>query len=599
MSKASPAETASVIGLRRLLADYGRPHVAAYVLSSILMALGAAATAGSAWILKPVLNHMVSASGFSELRRLSFAVAGLFLLRGVATYGSLVLLARAGNKIVATVQSRVFDNIVRQDLRFFQDRHSSEFMTRLTLAANSVRTTLQLLITGLGRDMLTLIGLVVVMIAQDPLMALIALSVMPIGVVLLAKLVRKVRRFARRSFDGSTRILATMQETVQGAPIVKSFNLEEVMRGRMAAAIREVERMANRVAIGSAISSPLADTLGGFAIAAVIFYGSWRITIGHADPGSFFSFVAALLMAYEPAKRVARLNLDLQNGLVGARMIYEVLDQPPAELPEVKKPALLVPAGRITLEKVRFGYRSDETVLDGVDFVAEPNATTALVGPSGGGKSTIISLIQRFYEPESGRIGIDGQDICAVDLASLREKIAFVSQDVFLFRGSIGDNIALGRPGASQAEIVEAAHKAYAHDFIMSFADGYDTGVGEQGTQLSGGQRQRVAIARAILKNAKILLLDEPTAALDSDSERAVQKALEELRNGRTTVVVAHRLQTIINADRICVVEAGRVVEVGTHDELIARPGTYRGFFVAQFGEAAEVVRLPAAAAHP
>ena len=597
MSIASSSDAGAPITVRRLLADYGRQHIAAYLLSGLLMAIGAAATAGSAWILKPVLNHMVAASGFSDLRRLSWAIAGLFLLRGLATYGYLVLLSRTGNNIVASVQTRIYDNLVRQDMRFFQDRHSSEFVSRLTLAANSVRDTLQLLVTSLGRDVLTLIGLIAVMVAQDPLLSLIALSVMPVGAFFLSRLIRKVRRFARRSFDGSTRIMETMQETVLGARIIKSFNLQDLMRARMALSIREVERMANRVAAGSAITSPLADSLAGFVIAAVIFYGSWRVTISHSDTGSFFSFIAALLMAYEPAKRVAKLNLDLQNGLVGARLIYDVLDRSPVETTRAGTIALEVPAGRIAFDQVHFGYRSDEMVLEGLDFVAEPNSTTALVGPSGGGKSTIISLIQRFYDPDSGRISIDDQDIAAVDHLSLRDKIAFVSQDVFLFRASIRDNIALGRPGASEAEIIAAAHKAHAHDFIMSFAEGYASSVGEHGAQLSGGQRQRIAIARAILKNAPILLLDEPTAALDSDSERAVQTALDELRAGRTTLVVAHRLQTIIKADRICVVEGGRVVEVGTHEELIARRGIYRGFFEVQFGKEADIVRLPAAAA--
>jgi subfamily B ATP-binding cassette protein MsbA len=278
------------------------------------------------------------------------------------------------------------------------------------------------------------------------------------------------------------------------------------------------------------------------------------------------------------------LHLELQNGLVGARLIYEVLDTPAGEPTDETKPRLEVGEGRIVFEDVRFSYRPGEPVLAGLDFVGAPNATTALVGPSGSGKSTIIGLIQRFYRPEGGRVTIDGQDISGVALASLREKIAFVSQDVFLFRGTIRDNIALGRPAASQADIEAAARQAHAHDFIMGFARGYDTETGEQGAQLSGGQRQRIAIARAILKNAPIILLDEPTAALDSESEREVQKALDDLRHGRTTIIVAHRLQTIVNADRICVIEAGRAVELGTHEELLARRGNYHAFFAAQFG---------------
>ncbi|MDB5649215.1 MAG: transporter ATP-binding protein [Hyphomicrobiales bacterium] len=582
--------------LRRLFTEHGRQHVRSYIGAGCLMAIGAAATAISAWLLKPVLNGMVEAEGFRTLRMLSWAVAGLFILRGLATYGYLVVLSRTGNRIVAGVQTRLFDHLLRQDMRFFQDRHSTDFMSRLSLAANGVRDTLQVLITSMGRDILTLAGLIVVMFVQDPLMALMALSVMPVGGYFLGRLIRKVRKSARRSFDGSARIMETMQETLQGVRIVKSFNLENIMRQRMAVSVREVERSVNSMAAGMAVSSPIADALAGIAIGGIIFYGSWRVTIAHADPGSFFSFVAALLLAYEPAKRLARLNLDIQHGLTGARLIYEVLDRPAAETPQPGLPDLAVGAGRITFEQVRFAYRPNEYVLDGLDLVAEPNATTALVGPSGGGKSTIIALIQRFYTLESGRVTIDGQDICGVDLASLRDRIAFVSQDVFLFRGSIRENIALGRPGATDAEIFEAARLANAHDFITGFKTGYDTSVGEHGAQMSGGQRQRISIARAFLKNAPIILLDEPTAALDSESEREVQKALDQLREGRTTLVVAHRLQTIVNSDRICVIENGRAVEAGTHQELLARRGTYHAFFATQFGEAAAPLRIASGA---
>jgi ATP-binding cassette subfamily B protein len=577
--------------LKRLFAEHGRPHMRSYILAGLLMGIAAGTTALSAWLLKPILNHMVDADGFKTLRMLAWGVVGLFALRGLVTWGYQVMLARTGNRIVAGVQRRLYEHLLRQDMSFFQDRHSTEFMTRLSIAAGGVRDTLQTLITSAGRDILTLVGLIIVMIIQDPIMALIALSIMPVGGFLLSKLIKRVRKSARRSYDGSARILETMQETMQGIRIVKSFNLESIMRGRMSSAVREVEKSVNRMASGQAVSSPISDTVAGIAIGAVIFYGSWRVTIAGADPGSFFSFVAALLIAYEPGKKLARMHLDLQSGLTGARMIYEVLDTPAREEQREGLPKLNVGEGRIAFENISFGYRPDEFVLDGIDLVAEPNATTALVGPSGGGKSTIIALIQRFYSPASGRIAIDGQNISDVDLVSLRDRIAFVSQDVFLFRGTIRENIALGKPGATDAEIEQAARMANAHDFIMGFKTGYETGVGEQGAQLSGGQRQRIAIARAFLKNAPIILLDEPTAALDSESEREVQKALDSLRQGRTTLVVAHRLQTIVNSDRICVIENGKAVETGTHEQLMAARGTYHAFFATQFGEGATPLR--------
>ena len=570
--------------LWRLVREFGQEHVRGYILAALLLALISFANVSVAWLLRPVLNGMVNAESLAPMRWLALEALLLFTLRGAATFGSQVVLSRIGNRIVATAQRRLFDRLLKQNIGYFQDRHSSEFISRLAFAANGVRDCLQLVVQGFARDVVSVAGLVFVMIERDPAMATGALCALPIATLIIGRILRRVRQFSKRSFDGATLIVQTMGETVLGARIVRSFNLEQVMRERMFAAIRTVERSANRIAAGGGLATMMADTLAGFAIAFAIFYGSWRVAVQHADVGAFASFLGALLLAYEPAKRLGRFPIDVQNGLVGASLIYEVLDAPLKDESRPGLPPLAISRARVRLERVRFGYRPGQEVIRGLDLAAEPDQTTALVGPSGGGKSTILGLIQRFHAPDGGRVTIDGQDTAEVDLATLRERIAFVSQDVFLFRGAIRDNIALGRPGASQAEIEAAARRAHAHDFITGFAEGYDSNVGEQGLQLSGGQRQRIAIARALLKDAPILLLDEPTAALDSESEREVQAALDALQRGRTTIVVAHRLQTIIDADRIYVIEDGRAVESGSHAELIALDGAYRAFFAAQFG---------------
>jgi ATP-binding cassette subfamily B protein len=574
----------SLAVLWRLVNEFGREHVRGYILAGVLLALISGANVCVAWLLRPVLNGMVKAEALGPMRLLALEALALFIVRGAATYGSQVVLSRIGNGIVASAQRRVFDRLLKQNIGYFQDRHSSEFVARLAFAANGVRDCLQLVIQGFARDVVSVCGLVFVMIERDPAMATGALCVLPVATLFISRILRRVRKFSKRSYDGSTLIVQTMGESVLGARIVRSFNLESVMRERMFAAIRTVERSANRIAAGGGLATMMADTLAGCAIAFAIFYGSWRVAVQHADVGAFASFLGALLLAYEPAKRLGRFPVDVQNGLVGAAMIYEVLDAPLKDVSRPGLPPLEVTQGRVRIEGARFAYRPGHDVIRGLDLVAEPDQTTALVGPSGGGKSTVLGLIQRFYAPDAGRVLIDGQDAGEVDLASLRDRIAFVSQDVFLFRGAVRDNIALGRPGATQAEIEAAARKAHAHDFIMALPDGYDANVGEQGLQLSGGQRQRIAIARALLKDAPILLLDEPTAALDSESEREVQAALDALQRGRTTLVVAHRLQTIIGADRIYVLEDGRAIESGSHEELIARDGAYRAFFAAQFG---------------
>jgi ATP-binding cassette subfamily B protein len=321
------------------------------------------------------------------------------------------------------------------------------------------------------------------------------------------------------------------------------------------------------------------ETLGGCAIAIAITYGGYRVIDAGATPGEFFSFITAFLLAYEPAKRLARLNIQLNSALVGVRILFEVLDSPPSEPSDAGLPELEIKNARLTFDDVHFAYRGDESVLRGMSFTAEPGKLTALVGPSGGGKSTVFNLIMRFYDPERGKVLIDGQDIGRVSRRSLRRHIAYVGQDVFLFRGTIRENIAFGKPDASEDEIMAAATAAYAHDFILSFPRGYDTPVGEHGLQLSGGQRQRIAIARALIKNAPIILLDEATAALDSESELQVREAMDHLCQGRTTLAIAHRLHTIAHADRIQVVENGRVVESGRHEELLRQGGRYASFY--------------------
>ena len=503
----------------------------------------------------------------------------IFTLRGAAGYGQAVLLSRIGNRISAANQKRMFDRLLSKNLGFFTDRHSSEFTARLHAGANAATQVLSLLILAAGRDFMTLAGLLVVMMIQDPVLFAVTLIVFPPAMFLLRKMVRRIRNIAHAQFTGGTRIVETMQETLQGLRTVKAFTLEDTMRARFGSNVAEVEHEANKWARVANRTSPLMETLGGFAIAAAIVYGGWRVIQLGSTPGEFFSFLAAFLLANEPAKRLARLNLEVNSNLVGVRVLFEIIDSPTSEPADDNNPPLKVTDARVEFRDVNFAYRPGEPVLRSMSFVAEPGKVTALVGASGGGKSTVLNLILRLYEANGGTITIDGQDIAAASRRSLRQQTAYVGQDVFLFRGTIRENIGYGRPDASEGEIVAAAKAAHAHDFVIGFPQGYDTPVGEHGLQLSGGQRQRVAIARALIKDAPIILLDEATASLDSESEHHVQEAIAELCKGRTTLVIAHRLSTTVHSDTILVVENGVVVESGRHDELLRRGGRYAAFY--------------------
>lgn len=580
MAPKAPADSESSYQLiRRLVSDYGAKHWKSYAVAFALMALSAGTTALIAYLMGTIVNKAYVDRSFQAIVIIGLITIVIFCARGLATYFQAVIMSRIGNAIIAENQRKLFDRLMNQNLGFFAERHSSEFLHRLSSGANAATQVLKLLVTSVGRDALSLIGLAAVMVIQDPVMSLSALIIAPPAMWMIRKLVKRIRMVAKAQFTGGTRLFQTLQETIQGIRTVKAFTLEDRLRHRYYENVAAVEYEANKMARVSNRSSPTMEALAGVAIAAGVIYGGYRTIEMNATPGEFFSFITAFLLAYEPAKRLARLQIELNAGLVGVRQLFDIIDAPSTEAADVDKPKLVMDKGRVEFKDVWFSYRENEPVLRGLSLVAQAGQMTALVGPSGGGKSTILNMILRLYEPQSGLITIDAQTITAVSRHSLRQQIAYVGQDVFLFHGTIRDNIGFGKEHATEDEIVAAAKAANAHDFIMSFPHGYDTHTGEQGLQLSGGQRQRIAVARALIKDARLILLDEATAALDSESERLVQDAIAHLTRDRTTIVIAHRLHTVAHADRIFVIEEGVVAEDGRHEELLRKGGRYASFY--------------------
>ncbi|MES0879217.1 ABC transporter ATP-binding protein [Roseibium sp. SCP14] len=581
-SKAWSDPNSTVQLIKRLFSENFRKYIPKYLLAFVFMAMIAATTAASAWIMRDVVNEVFVNKDSTMVYLIGLAVLVIFTLKGASTYGQMIVLSRVGNEIVADLRRRMFDHLIRQDQTYFDKMSLAEINVRVGQGVGATKTTLELIILTLGRDVLTLIGLVFVMVYQNPLLSVFAFVIMPPAVIGVAFLVRRVKQYVKRQVVSSAKIGSTMQETVLGVRIVKAFGMEPTMRKRMDVGVREVQKQSNKIASLTARTSPLMDTLGGFAIAMVIFYGGYSVIELGQDPGALFSFITALLLAYDPARRLARLNVNLGKQIIGLRLMYELVDREPAMQDAEDAIDLKVKEGKVEFRDVVFSY-GESAALNGTSFVAQPGKMTALVGASGAGKSTVFSLIERFYDPESGEVLIEGHAIPSCKLASLRENIAYVGQDAFLFNISIRDNISVGKPDASQEEIEAAAKSANAHDFIMQLPEGYDTRAGEGGNNLSGGQRQRISIARAMLRDAPILLLDEATSALDAESEAKIQTALETLMAGRTTLVIAHRLSTVRHADQIYVMDQGRVIENGTHDELFEHDGTYRRLCELQF----------------
>lgn len=579
-NRANPAatpEARTYALMKRLVKSYLRPYVGLLIQAAFFMLLAAAMTAMIAQLMQPVLDEVLNGHDETKVLPIAAAVLATFLVRGFATFIHTVLMNKIGQLIVGDVQTDLFNHFMKMDIAFFGANPSGQLISRVINDVNVMRGAATDAMTGLGKNFLTLLFLIGIMFYQDWKLAIAALTIFPFAAYCISLVGKKLRRISHSIQDETATLSGRLSQIFQGIRQVQAYGMEEHEIERSGKAIRRVRSLTMKSVRVSNLLTPLNEALIGFVLFGMIIYGGHEAVEGRMTAGQLGSFLAAFTLAYEPMKKTARLNTVVQMGLGATERVFHMLDMRPAIQDKADAKTLAVSNPDIAFIDVVFEYAEPKgRALDGVSFTARAGEVTALVGPSGGGKTTIVNLIPRFYEPLSGHVAVGGLDTRDVMVESLRRHIALVSQDITIFDESIAANIAYGAHGAAQEDIENAARAAAAHDFIMQMPQGYETKVGEDGTKLSGGQRQRIAIARAILRNAPILLLDEATSALDNESEKLVQEALERLEKGRTTIVIAHRMSTVQNAHQIIVLDKGRIVEQGRHEDLLAKGGLYK-----------------------
>ncbi|MHA1538644.1 MAG: ABC transporter ATP-binding protein [Alphaproteobacteria bacterium] len=587
--------------VRRIIVEHVKPYLWVIAFSLVCMGVAAATTAALAGLMEPLINGMAERNNTNLLYWGAGIVFVIFATKGMATFAQQVSMGWVGQRIIADVQSRLYRHVIRSDLTFFHNSSTGELISRLTNDVAGMRNALSETLSGIGLHLFTLVFLVGVMFYQDWILASITFFVFPTAVLPISRIGRRMRKISAASQAELAHLTTFFSETFLGARHVKAYGMEAYETKRANTIIENIFGLMYKSARTRAASHPIMESLGGLAIVGVILYGGNQVLANGKTPGEFVSFITAVLLAYAPLKRLTLLNASLQQGLAAAERVFKIIDMKPNITDRAGAKPLSEVKGQIRIEDVRFSYGEGNPALNGASLRVPAGNTVALVGPSGAGKSTILNLIPRFYDVGEGKVTIDGVDVRDVGISSLRANIGLVSQEVSLFDDTVRNNILYGRADASEAQIEEAAKRAVAHDFILELPQGYETRVGSLGVKLSGGQRQRIAIARAMLKNAPILLLDEATSALDTVSERQVQAALKELMVGRTTLVIAHRLSTVLDADLIYVIEEGRVVESGRHAALVKQGGSYARLYAMQLtdDEEAHIAARPVAKTVP
>ena len=574
---------------KRLFKNYVFPYKFKFFLSILLMFIVAGTTAYHAYLVKPALDEVFVNQNTRALITVPLIIIFVTIIKAISSYFQMLLMKYVNIGITADLRKELYSHFIYSDISTLHKTSSGDMIAKIMMDIGRVTNGISIAVNGFFKQLVTLVALVGVMFYQSVELALIAFIGFPLAIYPVYKVGKKLRHLSFGDQALSQKFLSQMNDSLQYSKLVKSYNCEKFETNRMSGIIDGIIKLQKKISRLSLVSSPFVEMLGGIGIGLVIWYGGFQVLNGETTPGAFFSFFTAMMMAYKPLKSVSGMNAGIQLGLGGTERYFTTIDQKPLIKDSETAKSISEIRGDINFKDITFNYTADKTALNGINLDVKAGETVALVGPSGGGKSTILSMILRFYDPKSGIISLDGHDIKDLTISSLRQSMAVVNQEVMLFDDTIFENIRYGKQDATEEQIIEAAKLAEADEFISELPEKYNSQIGQNGIMLSGGQRQRIAIARAILYNSPILLLDEATSALDPISENLVKNALAKLMKGKTSIVIAHRLSTVMHANKICVVMDGRIVEVGTHKELLEKDGEYANLYNKQFELAQDV----------